>query len=339
MRRNGRWRKGRGPQRHRGTENEKGVVESDNCRDSPRCIVGILVVLSVPRLLCVSVSLWPISHSCASLLAVPGLARRVTCTDGGGGLRCALHGRMVLGPARTQPGGGRMSNGEEWAEALSYRRRYRGVIGVASKVPIKDRSVLSLVYTPGVAEACLEIARDPDASFDLTSRGNTVAIVTDGSALFGRERRAAGGGAAGAGGQVGPLQDLRRDRRLPDLPRHARRPAIVQTLCSADARPSARSASTTSARRDSFTIADHLEKAGQRSRSSPTSTTGRRSSSSARSQRAEGDVGKRIEDVNVVVDGAGVAGIGVARLLAARAAKDVSSATERARSTPARPSG
>ena len=54
-----------------------------------------------------------------------------------------------------------MSNSEEWAEALGYRQRYRGVIGVAAKVPIKDRSVLSLVYTPGVAEPCLDIAKDP----------------------------------------------------------------------------------------------------------------------------------------------------------------------------------
>ncbi len=71
-----------------------------------------------------------------------------------------------------------MSNFEEWAEALGYRQRYRGVIGVAAKVPIKDRSVLSLVYTPGVAEPCLDIAKEPDASFDLTSRGNTVAATS-----------------------------------------------------------------------------------------------------------------------------------------------------------------
>ncbi|HEX5501270.1 MAG TPA: hypothetical protein VFW96_01525, partial [Thermomicrobiales bacterium] len=64
-----------------------------------------------------------------------------------------------------------MSEKQLWAEALDYRRRYTGVIGIASKVPIKDRSVLSIVYTPGVAEPCLAIARDPNASFDLTSRG------------------------------------------------------------------------------------------------------------------------------------------------------------------------
>src|SRR5690606_27669512 len=71
-------------------------------------------------------------------------------------------------------------------EGLTYRRRFHGLIGVASKIPIRDRSVLSLVYTPGVAEACLEIVNRPESVFDLTSRGNTVAIVTDGSDLFGK---------------------------------------------------------------------------------------------------------------------------------------------------------
>src|SRR5437588_9133375 len=72
-------------------------------------------------------------------------------------------------------------------DQLQSRKRHRGVIGIESKVPIRDRSVLSLVYTPGVAEPCLAIERDPGTSFDLTSRGNTVAIVTDGSALFGKD--------------------------------------------------------------------------------------------------------------------------------------------------------
>ena len=72
-------------------------------------------------------------------------------------------------------------------EGLDYRRRYRGLIGVASKVPIRDRSILSLVYTPGVAAACMEINQDPLRSYDLTCRGNTVAILTDGSDLFGSE--------------------------------------------------------------------------------------------------------------------------------------------------------
>jgi len=72
-------------------------------------------------------------------------------------------------------------------EGLDYRRRYQGLIGVNSKVPIRDRSILGLVYTPGVAEACLEIVEHPESAFELTSRGNTVAIISDGSDLFGRE--------------------------------------------------------------------------------------------------------------------------------------------------------
>ena len=68
---------------------------------------------------------------------------------------------------------------------LAYRRKYRGVIGVASKMPIKDSGVLSLVYTPGVAEPCREIAADPAASFEYTCRGNTIAIVSDGSSVLG----------------------------------------------------------------------------------------------------------------------------------------------------------
>src|SRR6266699_566924 len=63
-------------------------------------------------------------------------------------------------------------------EALEYRKRFRGMIGVASKVPLKDRSVLSLVYTPGVAAPCLEIAKAPLSSFDYTMRGNTIALDT-----------------------------------------------------------------------------------------------------------------------------------------------------------------
>src|SRR6266699_2870922 len=80
-------------------------------------------------------------------------------------------------------------------EALEYRKRFRGMIGVASKVPLKDRSVLSLVYTPGVAAPCLEIAKAPLSSFDYTMRGNTIALVSDGSSAFGL-------------GNIGPLAVL-----------------------------------------------------------------------------------------------------------------------------------
>ncbi len=69
-------------------------------------------------------------------------------------------------------------------EALEYRRHHHGIIGVGSKVPVRDSSVLSLLYTPGVAEACVAISRNSLASFDYTCRGNTVAILTDGSRVL-----------------------------------------------------------------------------------------------------------------------------------------------------------
>ncbi|MBE2197719.1 MAG: NADP-dependent malic enzyme [Anaerolinea sp.] len=71
------------------------------------------------------------------------------------------------------------------SEGIRYRRQFGGLIGVRSKVQVRDSIALSLVYTPGVAEPCLEIARDPKRSFDVTCRGNTIAIVSDGSSAFG----------------------------------------------------------------------------------------------------------------------------------------------------------
>lgn len=78
-----------------------------------------------------------------------------------------------------------MSNYQFSADAMQYRRRHQGLISVRSKVPVRDSHGLSLVYTPGVAEPCLEIARDPNRSFDVTCRGNTVAIVSTGSSAWG----------------------------------------------------------------------------------------------------------------------------------------------------------
>ena len=71
------------------------------------------------------------------------------------------------------------------SEGIAYRRRNAGLIGVRSKVQVRDNIMLSLVYTPGVAEPCLEIEREPTRSFDVTCRGNTIAIVSDGSSAFG----------------------------------------------------------------------------------------------------------------------------------------------------------
>jgi malate dehydrogenase (oxaloacetate-decarboxylating) len=69
--------------------------------------------------------------------------------------------------------------------SLERHEEWRGKIEVVSRVPIDTRETLSLAYTPGVARPCLEIAAHPEKSFDLTRRGGLVAVITDGSAVLG----------------------------------------------------------------------------------------------------------------------------------------------------------
>jgi malate dehydrogenase (oxaloacetate-decarboxylating) len=70
-------------------------------------------------------------------------------------------------------------------EALKLHKEHKGKISVESKVPVKNRQDLSLAYTPGVAEPCRVIDKNPEAVYDYTSKGNMVAVVTDGSAVLG----------------------------------------------------------------------------------------------------------------------------------------------------------
>jgi len=70
-------------------------------------------------------------------------------------------------------------------ESLALHLTHRGKIEVCSKVALKDKIDLSLAYTPGVAAPCKEIERDPKRLYDYTSKGNMVAVVTDGSAVLG----------------------------------------------------------------------------------------------------------------------------------------------------------
>lgn len=210
---------------------------------------------------------------------------------------------------------------DENDEGLDYRRRYQGLIGVASKVPIRDRSMLSLVYTPGVAAACMAINADPARSYDLTCRGNTVAIVSDGSDLFGSE-----GGPA-----------------IAELPQAEAKSVIFKTFAGIDAFPMV--LSTTDAGEivetgisisptfgaiclddisspKAFTIAENLERAT----SIPVFSNQHHGTAIlvlGALYNALKVVGKNLEDVRIVMSGAGIAGVGVARLLTRAGAKNV----------------
>ncbi len=71
------------------------------------------------------------------------------------------------------------------AESLKLHYQWRGKLETVPKMEVRDRESLSLAYTPGVAQPCLEIQKDVSKSYELTGRWNTVAVVTDGSAVLG----------------------------------------------------------------------------------------------------------------------------------------------------------
>ena len=70
-------------------------------------------------------------------------------------------------------------------ESLKKHAEWKGKIEMVSRVEVDSREKLSLAYTPGVAEPCLAIQKDPEKSFELTRRWNTVPVITDGTAILG----------------------------------------------------------------------------------------------------------------------------------------------------------
>ncbi len=198
-------------------------------------------------------------------------------------------------------------------EVLAYRRRQRGVIGVQSKVPVRDASALSLLYTPGVAAVSLEIAAHPDASFDYTCRGNTIALLSDGSAML----------EVGNGGA---------DAVLPVLEGKS---VIFKTFAGVDAVPIAiRSQDTQRFINTAVNLLPGFGAITIEDVASPRAFTIERCLQSAADvpvfhSHAHGTgvvvlaalhnslkiVGKRLETAKIVINGAGAAGIGTAMLL------------------------
>ena len=70
-------------------------------------------------------------------------------------------------------------------ESLKKHYEWKGKLEYISRVPVNDKEDLSIAYTPGVAQPCLEIQKDINKSYELTRRWNTVAVVTDGTAVLG----------------------------------------------------------------------------------------------------------------------------------------------------------
>ncbi|MDR0949907.1 MAG: NADP-dependent malic enzyme [Lachnospiraceae bacterium] len=70
-------------------------------------------------------------------------------------------------------------------KALQLHQEWNGKLEITSKVPVKTREDLSLAYTPGVAQPCKVIAQDPEAAYRYTIKSNTIAVISDGSAVLG----------------------------------------------------------------------------------------------------------------------------------------------------------
>ena len=79
--------------------------------------------------------------------------------------------------------------------SLAAYRKNHGVYTTASKMPLETKDDLSVAYTPGIAEPCRQIAKDPSLAWELTMKGNSVVVVSDGSAILGL-------------GNIGPLAGL-----------------------------------------------------------------------------------------------------------------------------------
>ncbi|NLP29212.1 MAG: NAD-dependent malic enzyme [Clostridia bacterium] len=82
-----------------------------------------------------------------------------------------------------------------YQESLDYHERKRGKIEIVPRAEVKNSKDLSLAYTPGVAQPCLEIEKNPDLAYSYTRRWNTIAVVSDGTAVLGL-------------GDIGPLASL-----------------------------------------------------------------------------------------------------------------------------------
>jgi malate dehydrogenase (oxaloacetate-decarboxylating) len=72
-----------------------------------------------------------------------------------------------------------------YEESVAFHRRHKGKLATSAVTEIKDKHDLSLVYTPGVAEPCRVITKNPEEAYNLTWKGRTVAVVSDGSAVLG----------------------------------------------------------------------------------------------------------------------------------------------------------
>lgn len=199
-----------------------------------------------------------------------------------------------------------------YQQSVELHRKNKGKLGVCSTVEVKDKSDLSLVYTPGVAQVCREVAKNPEESFNLTWRGRTVAVISDGSAVLGLGNI---GAAAGMPVMEGKALLFKKFGGVEAVP-------IVVDLHTADEIVNFVTAIAPSfgginlediAAPVCFEVEDRLQNLGI-----PVVHDDQHGTAmvvSAALMNAAKVVGKRYEDLRVVISGAGAAGLAIAQML------------------------
>ncbi len=206
---------------------------------------------------------------------------------------------------------------------LSLEKHYewKGKMAVRPTVNVDSRDMLSLAYTPGVAEPCLEIQKDINKSYELTRRWNTVAVITDGTAILGL-------------GDIGPEAGMPvMEGKCLLFSQFAGIDAIPLCIKSKDVDEIVRTISLLEGSFGGINLEDigaprcfEIERKLKEICSIPVfhdDQHGTAIVASAALQNALKVVGKKLEDVKIVINGAGAAGDAIGRLFLAKGVKNL----------------
>ena len=206
-------------------------------------------------------------------------------------------------------------------ESLKMHEKWHGKIETKVRVPIESRQDLSLAYTPGVAQPCLEIHDDVEKSFELTRRWNTVAVITDGTAVLGLGDIGPEAGMPVMEGKAALFKEFGDVDAFPICIKSKDTEDIIRTIELISGSFGGINLEDISAPR-CFEVETRLKK----DLDIPVfhdDQHGTAIVTAAALKNALKLAGKKAEDIKVVINGAGAAGIAIAKFLLAYGVKDI----------------